>query len=309
VAFFFTTPGLRGVGDALFVSALARLIRTRHALEPVAVQSQQYALFLNSPDVDVVVTGHEETRRDVQLVRRESRTLPQVVGNRWALSWALHRAGIAGRVRNAHHGWPPSKPLLVETAEYAGIQLSEGDETSLRPWFYPLRSELAEWSGLRGAVCIQSTAASYWTPNKQWLLDRWGAVARWIRERFRVVQLGNEGDAPLPCDVDLRGRTDVRAAGAVLAGARLFVGMEGGLMHLARAVETRSVIVFTGFISPEFSGYPENENVYRPDAGHAVPCWRREPCGCRCAENVEVEAVVAACETALSRNDLEGRWA
>jgi hypothetical protein len=308
MAFLFTSPGLRGVGDALFISALARLLRNRRPLAPLAVQSQQYSLFLNSPDVDIVICGYGDSRRDCKLVRRETRRLPQIVGYRWALSWAVRDVGLVGRGRNAHHGWPPKKPLLVETAECAAAPLTDQERRALRPWFFPLRWELEEWSHLRGAICIQSTAATYWTPNKQWVADRWEAVARWLGGRYRLVQLGDEVDAPLSCDVDLRGKTDIRGAGAVLAGARLFVGMEGGLMHLARAVETRSAIVFTGFISPEFSGYPENENVYRPDVGHETPCWRREPCECRCAENVEAKDVVAACEAALARGQLEGRW-
>src|SRR5690242_8895970 len=60
-----------------------------------------------------------------------------------------------------------------------------------------------------------------------------------------VVLLGAKDDARVDgVDIDLRGRTSIREAAAVLRDASVFVGPEGGLTNLARAVQTRSVVFF-----------------------------------------------------------------
>ena len=60
----------------------------------------------------------------------------------------------------------------------------------------------------------------------------------------------------------MRGKTTIREAASLLKNAELFLGLEGFLMHLAAAVRTRAVIIYGGWISPETSGYSENENLF-----------------------------------------------
>jgi ADP-heptose:LPS heptosyltransferase len=89
-----------------------------------------------------------------------------------------------------------------------------------------------------------------------------------------VVLLGARDDALIDgVDIDLRGRTSIREVAAVLRDAAAFVGPEGGLSNLARAVGTRSVVFF-GSTPPEFFGLSANINVRPRRCGG---CWWTTP--------------------------------
>lgn len=89
-----------------------------------------------------------------------------------------------------------------------------------------------------------------------------------------VILLGAKDDARVDgVDIDLRGRTSIREAAAVLRDAAVFVGPEGGLTNLARAVQTRSVVFF-GSTPPEFFALRSNINVRPQRCGG---CWWTTP--------------------------------
>ena len=62
---------------------------------------------------------------------------------------------------------------------------------------------------------------------------------------------------PLKGALDLRGKTGLREAAAILSNSLVFIGQVGFLMHLARAVDCRSVIVYGGQRNSEY------DRVYR----------------------------------------------
>jgi hypothetical protein len=99
----------------------------------------------------------------------------------------------------------------------------------------------------------------------------WREAVRLLREAgMSVVQLGAADDEPIAgVDADLRGRTTLRQAAILLRGAACHVGTEGGLVHLARAMQVRSVVAF-GPTSRDFLGYPDNVNLIVDDC---TGCW------------------------------------
>jgi ADP-heptose:LPS heptosyltransferase len=89
-----------------------------------------------------------------------------------------------------------------------------------------------------------------------------------------IVLLGAKDDASVDgVDIDLRGHTSIREAAAVLRDAAVFIGPEGGLTNLARAVKTRSVVFF-GSTPPEFFALRANVNVLPRRCGG---CWWTTP--------------------------------
>jgi heptosyltransferase-1 len=88
---------------------------------------------------------------------------------------------------------------------------------------------------------------------------------------------------------------------AFLAGARVAIGLDSGLMHLANALDTPTIWLF-GSTSPERTGpYGPGAQVVRSINPNA-PCLRRE---CRhdsgpCMQGVTVDAVTAALERVLT---------
>src|SRR5205823_6495421 len=129
----------------------------------------------------------------------------------------------------------------------------------------------------RPQIAMQSSSLSARFPmrNKQWPAERFQTVADALKDEFDLVQVGASSDPPLTGALDLRG-TSVRQLAAILSASRLFIGLAGGLTHLARAVECRSVIVYGGREHPSQSGYSANENLYW--SGPCAPCWQRNDC-------------------------------
>lgn len=99
------------------------------------------------------------------------------------------------------------------------------------------------------------------------------AVARIRASRpdLTVVQLGRSVTSQtLPsCDLNLLDRTSMREVIGLLTGSAQHLDNEGGLVHLARSVGTRAVVVF-GPTPSDYFGYPGNINIDPPTCGG---CW------------------------------------
>ncbi len=88
------------------------------------------------------------------------------------------------------------------------------------------------------------------------------------------------------CDLYAR-TTTFRQALAVLSVCRAFVGTEGALHHGAAAVGTPAVVLFSEFISPDVTGYPQHRNLRQAGAA----CGSRKPCK-GCAESMRAISVL-----------------
>jgi ADP-heptose:LPS heptosyltransferase len=113
-----------------------------------------------------------------------------------------------------------------------------------------------------------------------------------LRRDFRLIQVGSKSDPPIDGALDLRGKTSYREAAALLANSVLFLGLVGFLMHLARAVDCRAVIIYGGRERPWQSGYGCNVNLTGDTS--CSPCWRWNTCEYdrECMKLVTVDAVL-----------------
>lgn len=81
--------------------------------------------------------------------------------------------------------------------------------------------------------------------------------------RFEAIQIGLAGDELISERVmDLRGKTTVREAAAILANSALFIGPLGFNCHLARAARCRSVVLLPQSEPPELAAYQGDEAVF-----------------------------------------------
>jgi hypothetical protein len=88
-----------------------------------------------------------------------------------------------------------------------------------------------------------------------------------------VVQIGCSTSIPIPyADLNLIGKTSIQEAAGILQCARLHLDCEGGLVHLASAVGTRSCVLF-GPTRADYFGYENNINIDPPECGG---CWWME---------------------------------
>lgn len=197
---------------------------------------------------------------------------------------------------------PPPSHLIATICAAAGIK----GQVALRPYLYLTDTEKRAGRVVtRPQVAIQSSSigARYPMRNKQWPHARFQAVADALAADFDLVQLGSPSEPALQGCLDLRGKTTIRQTAGILSASRMFVGLVGGLMHVARAVECRSVIVYGGREHPTQSGYSANENLYWD--GACAPCWQRDDCDYdrRCLDAITPEAVTAAARRVAERGD------
>jgi ADP-heptose:LPS heptosyltransferase len=267
-------------GDDLLCTVVARELRAR-GLERIWMMSGHAPLFEGNPDIARVVP-----------VDRWYSDYARALGRRYQLlRYAEHELE---RDRSV----PTTRHIVAEMCAGAGVT----GEVALRPRFFPTAAELAAAAWARGAIVIQTSgmAARHPMGNKEWFPERFQVVVDSLRSRFDFVQVGSEADPPLREARDLRGRTTHRQTAALLAGARLFVGLEGFVMHLARAVDCRSVIVFGGRTAPWQTGYSCNINLHTAPA--CSPCWLWNTCDHDrvCMRDIPASAVVEVIEAAMS---------
>ena len=168
----------------------------------------------------------------------------------------------------------PTRPIIAEMCFLAGLR----GQVTLRPYLTLTAAELAAGRRFPLQIAIHSTglAAAIPYPAKEWGPDRFAAVARQLGSHAKLIQLGSASDPALPVDLDLRGRTTLREAAALLAGSTVFVGLEGFLAHLARSVDCPGVIVMGGRAPAEIFGYSANRNLTAFPA--CAPCGLRTGC-------------------------------
>jgi ADP-heptose:LPS heptosyltransferase len=137
--------------------------------------------------------------------------------------------------------------------------------------------------------------------NREWYPQRFQELCAELRTDVRVVQIGSANDVRLEGAIDLRGKTNLRQTAAVLANSLVFVGLVGLIMHLARAVDCRSVIIYGGREKPSITGYVANKNLYTQV--RCAPCWFRNNCefNRKCMDAITVEQVIAAAADQISR--------
>lgn len=156
----------------------------------------------------------------------------------------------------------------------------------------------------RRMVLPDGSGSKYQTKN--WPLARWEKVVAQLQEEgFVVVQLGLSTEEMIPGALSLLGKLSIRETAAVLKYSQLHLDTEGGLVHLAKAVKTRSIVVF-GPTPVSLFGYSENANL---TAGTCHNCFwsdvrwfQRCPKGTNpaaCMEMVTVQNVTDAAHRLL----------
>jgi ADP-heptose:LPS heptosyltransferase len=111
----------------------------------------------------------------------------------------------------------------------------------------------------------------YFGHNRLWFFERWQLLVDRLSESSEIIQVGGGTGSSLENVKDLSGKLTFRETAWVISQSKLFVGTIGGLMHAARAVEIKSVILYSGTEKVDMAGYSENVNLIMP-----VDC---SPCG------------------------------
>jgi ADP-heptose:LPS heptosyltransferase len=246
------------LGDNLVMSSILPDLRMKYPDHKIVVETPWKELFRNNPYADWVTDRHFMTT-DRHIKPRYH------VDETTTVSVFEQTARYAGKGR----GGAPQIYLSGEEIAQAASRFP-GDYITICP------------------VGLQDFFAN----RKEWGLARFQRL-RDLLSDYRFVQIGLPTDPLLDGVSDFR-RVGVRETAAAIRNSLFFIGLEGGLMHLTRAVGKRAVIIYGGLLKPEITGYAENLNVY--NAAACSPCfhsdYRHEPCASmECMEGIRPEAV------------------
>lgn len=140
--------------------------------------------------------------------------------------------------------------------------------------------------------------------SKNWFADQIAACADLLRREHRlaVVLLGGVNDRQLaaqalaligPGVVNLAGRTSLREAIGIIARAKLAVGPDTGLMHIAAALNV-PVISLWGATDPARTGPYGFESLAIKGAAPCSPCNRKRcSIGRQCMRSIGTEDIAA----------------
>jgi ADP-heptose:LPS heptosyltransferase len=167
-------------------------------------------------------------------------------------------------------------------------------------------------SGLNRQQVLIGMGVGSKMPAKTWPRDRYTLLGRRIIEELNGIPIifGGPEDRALGDNLikewtvggNAAGELNVRQAAAALSFCRLYLGNDTGTMHLAAAVGTRCVAIFSARTFPGcWYPYGSGHTVLRAN----VPC---EGCmleKCRefdlaCLKLISVEEVMDACRRALA---------
>jgi hypothetical protein len=271
-----------GIGDDLLCSAVARELKKRGAGK-IVMFSKYPSLFERNPDILGTYNFGLAT-----------------IGRRWHWGYKgiVPQYSVAGLesdrdiFRNKH--------ILATMCRIAGMT----GTIELRPYLSLGAEEKTAGKLFERQAVIQSAGLATGPgvmKNKDWFPERFQGVCDALGNSIKLIQLGQMTDPPIRGALDLRGKTTLRESAAILASSCVFIGLVGFLMHLARAVDCRSVIVYGGREAPSVSGYEANENI----VGRTVcsPCWQRNKCDYdrECMRMIREEDVIAAVQRQMTR--------
>ena len=250
------------LGDNLLLSCLAREIKSYNPDQYVILETSWPELFINNPHADAVFS------EKVALLYRK----------------------IKYRI-------------VPETREHVIDQMVKQLPFPINEWDRKVNLFLSE--GTLAAIVrnlpdqfivINPQGKQIHSANrKEWGYDNFLALEEALTD-LPLVQIGDLRTPLLPRALDYRGRPILESA-YIISRSATGVFMEGGLMHVASAVQKPSVIIYGGAIHPEVTGYEIHNNIStEPDCGPCIRSHDRVPvCDSMiCMKQIGVERVARA---------------
>lgn len=148
--------------------------------------------------------------------------------------------------------------------------------------------------------------------SKQWFPHQMAECAELLRMHYQLdtVLLGGQEDrglaqqaaAQIDGVLNLVGRTSLREAIGIIEKAKVAIGPDTGLMHIAAAVRT-PIVSLWGATDPKRTGPHGFGDLVIQGRAHCVPCRRRQcPIGRICMQSITIEEIAPKIELALSRS-------
>ncbi len=256
------------LGDTLMVTALARSLKRLDPQLRVGVVSRRPEIFQHNPNID--------ENRGWHLWR-----------GKYTVQAGYRRCDLAGQAHAVQTQW---NALWTELAEagfsFAHTTTSLPELDGVNPEVFLTDAErqaghmLGQSAGdaRKPLVLIGSGGKLKPTHNREWGLANYQSLVDLLAPHARLIQIS--GEQPLRQDgrpLPNLGLLPIREAAALFQACDVMLVQEGGLMHLARAVNAPAVVIYGGYVFPELTGYRDQVNLSARPA--CAPCIR-EPENC-----------------------------
>jgi hypothetical protein len=245
------------LGDNLLLSVLARELNVR-GHKNVWIKCDHDFLFENNPDIKLVLPYKTLLSTPILKLFNVKTVFPR---------YTVYQ-------EETDRDIIPEKHIILKMADSVSLKGSIIN----KPYFFLTDSEMEKGAYAKKQITITTSTSGALKPmkNKEWVTERYQQIVDKFYPEYQFIQLGTKNDYPLNNVTDLRGKTTVRETAAVLKNSALLVTHVGFMMHLARAVDCRSVIIYGGREKPDQSAYACFENIY--SAVECSPCWLHNTC-------------------------------
>jgi hypothetical protein len=263
------------LGDNLLLTTLAHELNVR-GCKNVWLKCDHAFLFENNPDIKIVLPYKTLLSGQILKIFKVKTIFPR---------YTIYQ-------KNLDQDIIPEKHIILKMADSLNLK---GTITN-KPYFFLSDAELENGAYAKKKIIITTSTSGALKPmkNKEWHAERYQEVVDKFYPEYQFIQLGTQNDYPLNNVIDLRGKTTVRETASILKNALLLVTHVGFMMHLARAVDRSSVIIYGGREMPGQSGYSCFENIYSPV--ECSPCWLHNTCpnNKKCMDMISAKMVEAA---------------
>lgn len=301
------------MGDCLLLTGPVRALKQEFPAFRVSVlvEDRFAACFDGNPDFDEILSVSGKYFTIGRLMFRRFHAVLNLHGGPTSLFYSLSAWGR--RIGASHYRYPklynglvPQPDPALHTAQgtlswFRALGLSAGTSPSLRYEPHaPEAERIRQIMRGRGYVVIHPAAS---LETKRWAPGRFAQVAKELRQRFTIVLTCGPGEEQtvaavareVPDSVLLFGLTIPELA-ELLRGARLYLGNDGGPMHLAAAVGTPAVVPWGSSDSKRWSPWKVAHRVVQnPFECNPCPGYRclvdTHPL---CIESITVEQVLQA---------------
>jgi hypothetical protein len=263
------------LGDNLLITTLCEAL-VEHGQGNIWVKCDHAFLFENNPGVKLVIPFNTLLSTAVLKIFKAK----TVYLNYTTYSPSTDRDEV------------PEKHIILKMADGLGFK---GELTNKPVLYLTPDEERKGYITSKQIVIATSTAgAKFPMRNKEWMVESYQAIVDRFSDSYRFIQLGAKNDFSLSNVIDLRGKTTIRESAAILKASLLVITHVGFLMHLARAVDCRAVVIYGGREKPEQSGYACFENLYTNI--ECSPCWQHNRCDFsrRCMTQISTDMVAQA---------------
>ncbi len=216
-------------------------------------------------------------------------------------------------------GQAAQEPMVMEFCRQFSVSVTD-EHPLLEATFAARANAIALLAGekLNADQLVIIHCGPSWTV-KEWPQEHWAKLVALLRERGftniaqvgvgRYLTVGSVAVTPVPGAVSLLDKLSVEECIAVIAQAKLFVGIDSGLLHLAAATRTASVAVWGPtdprlFYAEKFRGGFLRANVDCAGCEHLKPrthWFANCPFEIKCMKAIAPEDVLQVCLKTLGQ--------